>query len=159
MNSLVSKTTHYRRLRRARELGCSVDKLPDNRGRHGNHARGSNHYRWNNGRLITPDGYALIRVGRTHPLADPNGYCREHILVMCAAIGRKLRPGEVVHHKNGDRLDNRLENLELTTAGDHNAIHNVERGRDPKTGRFVGKKAVGRLLDSRTWNEIPEVSR
>ena len=149
MSSLVPKTTYYRRLRRARELGCPVDELPDNRGRHDNHIRGSSHCRWNNGRLVTPDGYALVRVGVTHPLADPNGYCREHVLVMCAAIGRNLRPGEVVHHKNRDRLDNRLENLELMTAGQHTAIHNIERGRerDPKTVRFVCNKSAGHHLD------------
>jgi len=123
MNYPVSKTTYYRRIRRARELGCSIDELPDNRGKHGNHTKGSSHPRWNNGRLITPDGYVLVRVGRSHPLADPNGYCHEHKLVMCSYLGRNLLSGEAIHHKNGDKTDNRIENLEIKTCHEHSLKH------------------------------------
>lgn len=51
------------------------------------------------------DGYRVIRVdGKA---------VREHRYVMEQAIGRSLYPDETVHHKNGQRSDNRLENLEL----------------------------------------------
>jgi len=50
-----------------------------------------------------------------YPMALSNGYILEHRLVMARALGRLLHKKEQVHHKNGDRQDNRLENLELWT--------------------------------------------
>lgn len=53
----------------------------------------------------------LYRPG--HPNAQSNGYVYEHMFVMSESLGRPLRGAENVHHRNGVRDDNRLENLEL----------------------------------------------
>ncbi len=79
--------------------------------RHG----GPNNAAWKGGRTFHRAGYVLIRVP-DHPRAKPNRpYVFEHILVMEEQLGRPLDPNETVHHLNGVKDDNRIENLELWT--------------------------------------------
>lgn len=100
-----------------------------------NPKRGADHYRWNAGRIISSHGYVRVRVDKAHPLSDPNGYAYEHDLVLFDA-GIRLAPGELAHHRNEDKLDNRIENLEVKTRAEHNREHNARRGRDSR-GRFL----------------------
>ena len=67
---------------------------------------------WRGGTTMHNSGYRCI-YAPNHPNASKTGYVLEHRYVISQALARSLRHGEIVHHKNHDRLGNRVENLEL----------------------------------------------
>ena len=83
---------------------------------------GEDNPRWNGGRYKAPNGYIYVKRPE-HPNSDSRGYVGEHRLVASNKIGRPLKEGEVVHHKNEERTDNHPENLEVLTIGEHMVRH------------------------------------
>jgi hypothetical protein len=81
--------------------------------------RGENNPAWRGGRHIEKGKYVLIKMP-DHPHANHLGYVREHRLVMEKKLGRYLEPGEVVHHIDGDTMNNHPDNLEVYSS---NAEH------------------------------------
>ena len=78
---------------------------------------GKRHHRWEGGRFRTKEGYIVVLTGITS--LGHSRYTKEHRLLMEKKLGRKLHSWEIVHHKNGIRDDNRIENLEIVLRSTH----------------------------------------
>ena len=78
------------------------------------------------GKKTLKNGYIRIYFP-DHPKSDKYGYILEHDLIMECNIGRWLNKDEIVHHINGIRNDNRIENLMLMTRGEHSRLHNTKK--------------------------------
>ncbi len=97
---------------------------------------GSNHWHWRNGRTLLSSGYIGIRVPKDHHLRMKNQYAYEHRLVAELKLGRKLKKGEIVHHLNGIKTDNRPENIEiLESIFDHKVEHRKKNNKRRKPGQ------------------------
>lgn len=70
---------------------------------------------WSGGRRPRSDGYIEVWT--------PTGVRLEHQVVMEGVIGRPLQPGEVVHHRDQNKVNNSPENLKLTTQSEHIREH------------------------------------
>lgn len=77
---------------------------------------------WKGGRAMTSNGYVLI-ASPDHPHRDNRGYVREHRLVVEKQLGRYLDPRLEVHHLNGIKTDNSIENLKVMTFEEHLKLH------------------------------------
>lgn len=79
---------------------------------------GEDNPNWKGGKMQTSDGYINIVMTPQDCISfssmiPKKSYVFEHRLVMARHLSRALLPWEIVHHKNGIRKDNRIENLEL----------------------------------------------
>jgi hypothetical protein len=100
---------------------------------------------------VGKDGYALVTAPADHPHARQDGSILEHRLVMEQHLGRFLEEWELVHHKNGNRQDNQVSNLELLDGRAKNGGPGHPPGHN-----FDTRTAAQVLLQQ---NDLPEDTR
>jgi len=87
------------------------------------HPIGKDNPQWKGGKTIDGAGYVQVILYPNSPfyqMGCKNGHrVREHRLIMAQFLERCLSSDEHVHHKNGNKTDNRLENLQLTNKNSH----------------------------------------
>ena len=94
--------------------------------------QGPGHPEWKGGKRLDRDGYFLIySPGHPNARKPSKKYVLEHRLVMEKYVGRYLTSHEVVHHKDGDKRNNHIENLELFEKNSDHLRHELS-GKIPK---------------------------
>lgn len=87
--------------------------------------------RWRGGISYDEKGYKRLYLPN-YKYANKGGLVKEHRLIMEKVIGRKLGIDEVVHHKNGIKTDNSMDNLEVMTRSEHTKLHNKTYSREKR---------------------------
>ena len=96
--------------------------------------KGPKGYQWKGGKTKHYQGYVLVKK-HGHPFSDTQNYVFEHRLIIEIHIRRYLKPEERIHHINGIKDDNRIENLKLfSNKSEHQKFHN------PKGSLFGANK-------------------
>lgn len=86
---------------------------------------------WKGGKRTNSQGYKMIKLDKADfffSMTNVDGYVLEHRLIMAKSLGRNLPSWEIVHHKNGIRKDNRLENLQLVSDDQNKQMKLMEKG-------------------------------
>ena len=102
-------------------------------------------------------GYMLVKLQPDdffYPMAWCDGYVFEHRLVMAKYLKRCLQVWEIIHHKNGVKDDNRIENLQLMSEAKHYQFTRLIKRIESLEGRVVLLEAENELL--KEWAACPQ---
>lgn len=101
---------------------------------------GALHWNWHGGLTTDKQGY-ILEAAPGHPNADSRGYVRAHRRQMERHLGRYLTPTEVVHHRDSNKQNNAIENLELFA---NNGLHRQHEllGKPVEPGTLAKRRAT-----------------
>jgi ribosomal protein S27E len=109
--------------------------------------RAEGHYNWKGG-INLCGGYVVEYIkDKSNPYYCRKGYVLQHRLVMAKFLGRKLFSDEIVHHINGNKQDNRIENLQLTSRKGHGLAYS----RAFQDGYTQAMKDNGKVWNGEEW--------
>lgn len=77
----------------------------------------------------------------------------EHRYIMEKYLGRKLNRNEVVHHKDGNKLNNDINNLELMSLSEHSKRHQIGRRHSEETKEKYRKRKLGSIAPNRKLSD------
>ena len=98
---------------------------------------------WKGGITTTKKGYKKV-LQPNHPKAGKSGYVSEHILVWEKETGVTIPPNCCIHHLNGDKSDNRIENLCMMQHKAHTVFHHTGAKRSTETKARISDMAKKR---------------
>lgn len=90
-----------------------------------------------------PDGTKRVHNGYIE-IKHNGSWLRQHRYVASQMIGRPIKDGEVVHHINGNKMDNRPDNLKVMPSGAHTAMHHTGTSRGQTTRERIAERARNR---------------
>ncbi len=113
--------------------------------------------KFDGGRTRDIKGYVLIKLEVDNfflPTANKQRYILEHRLIMAKHLGRNLHSWEIVHHKNGIKDDNHIENLQIVSEMQHNEITLVKRELSSLKNRIILLEAENALLEHKIKTQM-----
>lgn len=111
---------------------------------------------WNGGIKTTKAGYRVVLCPE-HPRADRYGYVMEHILVWEKATGVLIPMNCCIHHLNGNKADNRIQNLCMMQHAAHTVFHHTGTKRSGETKARISARAKARFADEKNHPSYKEI--
>ena len=117
--------------------------------------KGEHSGNWKGGTRMA-DGYKML-LKPNHPKADKHGYVMEHIFVWEKETGVSIPPNCCIHHLNGNKSDNRIENLCMMHRTAHTVMHHTGAKRSNETKARMSEWAKKRFTDKRNHPRYKEI--